>query len=57
MILHSLAEFGIDLDESLCDSHAQSFCLTGNATTVEVSLDVVLTEHVSQTEGLFYLIL
>ena len=41
--LECLLVLGVHLDECAGDSHAQSLALAGEATTVEVHLDVVLS--------------
>ncbi len=57
MNLHGVAELRIDFHESLGDSHAKGFSLTGDATAVQVGLDVILAHHFGQLERLLNLVL
>ena len=55
--LQSRTKFGIDLNQRFGNCHTESFSLAGNATAIEVGLDVILTIQLSHHERLFYLIL
>ena len=48
VVLQVLLIFGIDLHQSAGDAQTQSLALTSEATSVEVSLDVVLLSDLEQ---------
>ena len=56
-VLQLLLVFFIDLHQSTGDSEAESLALTCEATTVEVSLDVILLSNIKQVQWLLYHIL
>ena len=49
-VLQLLLVFFIDLHQSTGDSEAESLALTCEATTVEVSLDVILLSNIKQVQ-------
>ena len=56
-VLQLLLVFFIDLHQSTGDSKAESLALACEATTVEVSLDVILLSNIKQVQWLLYHIL
>ena len=57
VILQSLLVLSVHLNECACDSEAESLALACEATTVEVSLDVILLNSVESQQRLLYYIL
>lgn len=53
----SLLVVGIDFHECAGNGEAEGLALSGETTTAEVNLDVVLFSHVEECEGLLYNVL
>ena len=53
-VLELLLVLGVDLDERTGDGEAQGLALTGETTTVEVYLNIILTLSLEQLQWLLY---